>query len=62
MIHQLYYNCLDDHEVRIAEEELQYQAKEGQLVILQREMGEVERQLSETRSERDALPPRFLDL
>lgn len=31
-------------------------------MILQREMGEVERQLSDTKSERDALPPRFLDL
>ena len=45
LIHRRYDDCLDDREVRLAEEELRSQAKEGELALLRRDMDEVKGQL-----------------
>lgn len=44
-VYQRYEECLEDREAQLAEEELHSQTKEGQLVILRREMDEVKEQL-----------------
>lgn len=45
MIYRRYEKCLDNCELRLAEEELHGEAKEGKIALLRREMEETKGQL-----------------
>ena len=46
-IHQKYDDCLETRDSQIAEEELRSQAKEGELIMTQKELQEVRMQLAQ---------------
>ena len=48
-IHQKYNDCLEIHDSQIAEEELQSQVKEEELIMTQKELQETRRQLAQTK-------------
>lgn len=55
--HQRHDDRLDDHKVRLAEEELRSQTKDGEITLLRRKVVEIEnvrQQLAEAKAERDA--------
>ncbi|BCR91318.1 uncharacterized protein ACHE_70161S [Aspergillus chevalieri] len=59
--HQRYDDSLDDHKVRLAEEELRGQTKDGEIALLRRETEEmkgqlqdIKKQLTDVTAERDA--------
>ena len=55
--HKRYDDRLEDHKVRLAEEELRCQTKDGEITLLRRKIGEIEdvkQQLVEVMTERDA--------
>ncbi|BCR92239.1 uncharacterized protein ACHE_80139A [Aspergillus chevalieri] len=59
--HQRYEDHLDDRKARLAEEELRGQTKDGEIVLLCRDMEEVKQQLTEVKTECDAFGSHIAD-